>query len=56
MLEVMPRQSGVDYATMISWLERLQTHLDSSYGLMGALLNLAKVANAVMTEHEEEGG
>jgi len=56
MLEVMLRQSGVDYATMISWLERLQTHLDSSYGLMGALLNLAKVANAVMTEHEEEGG
>ncbi len=56
MLEVSPKQPGEDRTVMVSWLTRLQTHLDSSYGLMGALLNLAKCANAVLTEHEETEG
>ena|SRR2546421_12627322 len=53
MLEVTPKQTGEDRTVMISWLERLHTHLDASYGLMGSLLNLAKCANAVLSEHEE---
>ncbi len=54
-LEVSPKQAGEDRTTMLAWLERLHAHSDETIALLGSLLNLAKVANAVFAEHEEEG-